>query len=1070
MSIRPPDQLASEIGSHGFRPFSYTVEFSKASDPREFAEDDNYSVRLVKLRSIEQGYGTGPFTAQFTCQDKDFIKTTTTGTTASSELDKPAHGDLIQIWIESGDSRILQFKGAIESVHEDRSHNGISYSCAATSLVHWLDDPKVTLNFNLHYDPLHSTPRFDLQGEVMDDILVTSKKLTVREIVDAILDYPDAWGHVGYFSKQNIDWQGLDNHPDCGNFIPNDIVLSGTPKGQAVLQVLQRAGNYSFVYDPAADRIVIVDLNLRYDRLGPQWPIRFASTFSSTGTPYAHEVDVIRDETEWSSRETANVCRVISGPISWYTGHWIIPNRIGTTESPLEDNTVTDRSDTAQSQIQRATNFESCYYRFSTPSNLQEDRRDEGHRKLWVGGALFPDWNVHEDFLPAIYEVQNVELPPSWFDNDNTITTGDPPVPTVGGVLPATKQDFIKKYKGQVEFRSRSRGDMILSGDRHMGQLGHLVRYQMWFVSGTCPACDGTGAVDRVYSGAHNEPQIQWVTLDNGRKVPKVTNYIFDPIRFGSRIPGTTTLYDHGALTPFVPSVAQPYPIPHKNLCPYCRGVGLKPEWKIRHLRQEPLVETRAPKASPDDVPIAEGKEINLDTLPSTAETWREAQNRISLQLDPVVAQEVIASTRRIPLPEDKNKPYSLIPKLADPQGGSIERENVYRFEHPLKYEQLRKALADVSFLNLPSNHPDALIAPAHWDATVPFTAVKIATTKFKIDYSMGQVIFDQPVFIPCTKWFNDFYVVNKDKVLVSQSGLLKTRSLGRGHRTEDAFDKPTGYWRPARVWLQGFYHRFDYYDHLPSSSVRRIVAQSPEGHEELYDIRAAIIDGRYALEVRKVRPDDHDDNIELAIGNRVKPVELIDQSAKIEVYPDDFFKDPTPPRADLTDEEYEHYKTTEANCAFPRGKVLQWLPASPEERKLAGEGLVDSDYFGSMVRPRLYSWRLRDDRSRLLGKAIRTLEAQNNLHVTGSLTVVGMQMQVSNGLGWVDYPDRGRASIRRITYRFDKSMTVTLELSREQARFGELPIADEMRISDMEATVVKLVRRTTNETGGKHA
>jgi hypothetical protein len=121
----------------------------------------------------------------------------------------------------------------------------------------------------------------------------------------------------------------------------------------------------------------------------------------------------------------------------------------------------------------------------------------------------------------------------------------------------------------------------------------------------------------------------------------------------------------------------------------------------------------------------------------------------------------------------------------------------------------------------------------------------------------------------------------------------------------------------------------------------------------------------------------------------------------------------------------------------------------------------------------------MRDDRPRLLQLGIKKLEAANNLHVSGSMTLVGMANPLTSGLGWVDYPDRARAAVKRLTYDFTRGYKAVLELTRERARMGELPPDDETLQNQILKDLTEMKRIVYNPDGsvnprltaqGKHA
>ena len=1096
-TLRTSSQLA---GVTGFCPFAYTVEFSTSNDPTQFASDsaDAYE-RVVDLVNISTGYGVNDgYVAMFNMWDPTTTETTGTGDTVDGMLQPPQNGDIIRIWINNGTQSLIVFKGTITSVRDKYVDGGKTYSCSAVSFVKRLNDYHVTLMFNFQNNPFNPSPQFD-----NNEFLVNNRKKNVVEIVTAILLFQDAWNSTPFFTTASINWNGLDTDPRCGLYVPGQQTLENEPKGDAIRKVLQEAGNFEFIYDPATDKLVICEINLLCNKCGPLWPIRFPNenpdgTVKAAGvTTYAYETDVKTDETTWQSLEIANVCRIVSNRlISWYTGHYFVPNCVPQvrtqTNSQGQLSIVTDGNGVAQlvpnserrnakqvvkdspdMQMARATNFEGCYYRFDTPGNIGADRRK--WQTYVTGIALFPNWNVHESFLPAIYEIRDVALPQEWFDqNGNTLAqtpdAGNPPthyaVPTFGGVLPPTRAEFETSYKRFCEWRNISNGDAVNRGEAHLGRLYHLRGYQAWETdrTGPCPACQGSGAVAAVYSGAANEPNITWV--QGGERVyPVVTNYIFNPAHFATIDPNTIdpttqigTMYPPGGLTPFAWGT---FPLPYKNLCPYCRGVGLKPLYPIRNILPA-LYEGRNDKAMIGDAPIYEGDVLDLDTVETQPETWTESVKRIVQQFPPHLCKEA-----SLDMPDGSNlqmRPwqYSNYPVEAIPAGN-----DPIDFDHPLNFSGMRKYLAD--YLNLPAGQ--GLLVDPSWRAIVSYTTITCGSdVKHQIDQELGQVIFEEPVFISCRKQHGElkFTTTGPVKVFVGQNGLLDDTQVCNGTYDDLAHHSiPLGFWRPSRVWIQCLYEKPRHYDTMASSVTQQIITPTPDGTMGVYGARAMIVDGKYCLEVGKVNPTNANGQVELGSANRIIQTVVTDPDAVIEIYPDDFYANPVPPLPDMSNADLKTYKTGPGNYTFPQGVILAWHQHSPGEKMVEAEGMTGddtlNDFVNSTIRPRMYQWSFRDDRSRMLGKAIRQLELQNNILVNGALQVVNIVQSFATGLGYVNYPNRGLATVKRVTYEFREGFTASLELTREEARFGKPVMSEKDKmnlISGQMAVVGSLVTK----------
>jgi hypothetical protein len=151
------------------------------------------------------------------------------------------------------------------------------------------------------------------------------------------------------------------------------------------------------------------------------------------------------------------------------------------------------------------------------------------------------------------------------------------------------------------------------------------------------------------------------------------------------------------------------------------------------------------------------------------------------------------------------------------------------------------------------------------------------------------------------------------------------------------------------------------------------------------------------------------------------------------------------PTIVDATPAALETYKTSVKHLDFPRGRILKYERTTPGEQQLENDGYVARDYANSLMRPKMFSFRLRDDRSRLLARLVRILEGSNNILVSGTVKLRGVSHTIDHGLGFVDKPGKGKAGIKRIQYTFSQAgMTAEVELTREEARTGETIPKDE--------------------------
>lgn len=1085
-------QVLEELIGHGIRPSGYRIEFALAADATQFVnpQDPNtkWQERLAVVQTISLGYGADGSTAQFYVWDPKAIDTESIDN-PEAWLVQPKNGDAIRIWINDGTGEKLAFKGTVRSVHDRKTSTGVIWTCEAVSEVSRLNETNFTGSFNFRNDPVRPQPVFNSDGTVH------AITYTVKQIIEMILSFPDPWNSPAYFKVTSIDWNGLDTLDRCGKFKPANLSYDNQGKGRCIEDVLARAGNFTYLYDPVADKLKIVELNRQCNACGTKWAINFASTDNATAeatAAYASKYHVEEDSTEWTTRQTCNTVRIVAGKIRFYSGQFIIPETVtgavvGSSYN-LGYHTIDDVHDTAELQKKRARNPDGAKYRFVMPGNfgVTDPRKIKQH---FVGLPLFPDWNIFEDWFPAICEIDEV-LPP------------DPALP---GFDP-------NKYKGKVEYQPHCLGDHLAGGNKILGYHDHLHTYQAWAIKGVCPACKGWGLVKKVFDNTDNEPNLELVAKGpkgQERYMLEVKNYLFKPSDFGNPTADISMLepfYDEDG-TPVDTSLAGGYPLPWKNTCPACRGVGYQPAYKIRNIEQE-LYRGRTPKTLlPADATTIPA---DPDQTQAGPEKWEDANNRLSLELGPLVqVEEAIMGKHWLPYFQHKDKPYTT-PKNTDrsdisgaPEGletvhdGSNGQpdERKYQFPHPLKYVNNHKALIGTPGVTVFS--PDAAangrrdkIVPWEWTCMVPFTTIQPQSSiPYDIDYSTGRIIFRQPMFIACRKPYAEIQRTIKNVIRVDSTGLLRTMAPGRGYFTADETGMPTGYWRPARVWMQFTYVRDRFYhqglknpfsgESIPTTTLS---FTSPDGVEGKYQARAMIIDGCYCLEARKVTPENNTNNIEMSADNRPIQRCYTENESRIEVTESDFWKLTVPPTGEMALKKWDKARI-DAKYDFIMGKAQTWQGTTPGEQMIDSMGWSAADYFGSTMRLKPHSWHLRDDRPRLLGLAVRRLDTDNDIQVSGSLSLVGLFHDTAGGLGWVDYPDKGKVVVKKITYNFSNGSMAEIELSREETRIGELPPDDKDRMHNIEQQVTDLRRsmelqrslearnntgRTERQTGGQ--
>ena len=1136
MSLTTPQTLANVPNGSGIRPFGYTVEFADEPQMSDFANgaslNYNWSRREVSLESVEVGHGADPYKAVFHMWDPDSVDAPEIiGNDRNTRMAKPVNGEVVLVTLYDTNTSLsgqVIFKGSIRSVHEEETESGIMWVVTAESEVGRLNDTQVTFKSNQRADPVHPNPVFTSTGEV-----VIARMRTLKELFEDIISFQNAWGFPEYFTSTDVDWQGLDTSARCGLFIPSDIEYGDMPKGRAIEDLLQRAGNYTFVYVPlrnGRDKIIIVEHNLSCNRCGDKWDITFPDTDKNVveyETPYAYAYQIKQDSTEWSSEQSANVVRLTSGYIRFYSGHFIVPEVTDDLAVQIfEDGTPYN---TTSEQMNRAINQDGCYYRFSTPNaargSLVAD--DRTRHQYFVGMSLFPDWDPHVDYQPLLIQMGTADL---------NIGTAYPKIHGVQGTDGS-------EWRGAVEFAPSLLGDRIFQGEHSSNNRHNQRVYQAWHYdeATVCPACNGTGNVQAVYTGAANEPAYQLVAasttgvrtcdLSNSAALtaftPKAnelvylqcTNYIFNPNNFGNYDPVTKVQYPPTGLKPFDPSDASDpvvkltggYPLPWKNLCPYCRGVGRQPMFKIRNISADLF--TGRNNQQPDQTSGNYSVPVDPDATATGPETWDQTQSRLTVHQGPQIQYEEYIH-EKLPVYIDRNRDFGIIQK--NTTAGLATNKNFTEYPgvpHPLQFDTMLKILPQQCSDATGNKDPQVQIVPPSWTVDRYHTTITMGSDA-EVDAAMGQVIFKRSIGIPCGRLYQSF---RKNPFnlhyMIGEYGTLQPDAAPR--LWADQHSMPMAYFRPARVWMACYYTRDNWYHNLLTDSQGNtidpvdVTYTNDDGETADYLVRCIVLDGRFAMEITKKNADMLQDGtpVEFTTGNRLISYSTSDFNLNIDMFYKDLDTYLVPSSPDLsqegiyyeklgfdsqtiqtyetqfsqwqtqcstllpeqnkpaaptfpgTEDEIEQGIAANRKAFFPYGKLLMYGMSSPGEVQAEMDGYTNLSFALNFERYKVYKWKMRDQRPRMLQLGIKKLEIANDIKVSGDLVLVGVWFDISKGLGYVVYPEQGNATVMRITYNFSGGFETTIVLSREHARLGELPPkADELQ-DDVSRQISKLER-----------
>jgi hypothetical protein len=1051
MAVRP----SYSIDHSGIRPFEVWLQLAEATAVDFEPDQLTVSGQLIAdVNSASLGYGVSTPSAQFIVwAEQGLVAPDDLQAPSSAQFWTPQINDRVRIWVAAQDAtgglgpRRVIFQGTIETLFESRDREGLRYTCTATSDSQQLDERFVTLAAN---NGAAGSVQINPQMSV-GEMQVTGRPQTISQLIRGILEFPDAWGSPEPFSYSQVEWNGLENSGRCGNYVPFNVNFQNTPKGQAIEQLLSLAGNFRLLYVPSSispdlATLVVVEQSLDCENCGNQWDIRFAG---ADGQSYAHETDVDDDKTQWSIGNAANVVRILSSPVRFYTGDHMVPDRVDIhyPDEDIDRHTQAIENDTVVAQAKRAINQDNAYYRFTDNYRIVPDTRRL--RRYAVGIRLYPKWNIFEDWHPVSARVE-------------------------GAILTSTGW----RATDRIEFLGVTNGYNISGGAVAPEHFDHLRTWQAWYSDRECVGCNGTGWVASLYANDENEPLFVEVGPQEQRSLV-VKNYRFKPERFGED--ATAIGYDPG-VGPWVQTLGGEFPVPWKNTCPVCRGTGGQPIYPIRDI-QSILVQGQGlqevdPKTS-DGTSVYQD-EIPLDTehtamLPETIE---QAMTRVSVEQGPMIQMEAGITGGNIWLPAsfpNRNAPYNDRYALPDDPSTSPglrqfnDDHGVYEFTHPLVYTRPDGRLRLIDALPVDASAPEAKIVPDNWTIHAPLTRiVPGATTEHTIDNRSGEVVFSVPVFIPAehynklpvTDTTTGRYRLGKNRLLQTQTG----DSVG-------PHGEVLGFWRPPAVWLQAFYLRRGYSRRFTSPALslpRTVKATTPDGSGTAeYLVHAMMVDGKLAIDVAKANPDSFGTNPGELSNVRARYRVISDDNAVIETHQADLEAAPIPLPNNvnlnaISDAEVEEYKRTVLHLNHPRARMLHFTMFKEHEQTINGVHDPDENEAG-VLRPRMFSWRLRDDRRDMILRAIQELETANNLSVRGSLRIYGIDYDQSLGLGWVDSPGRGRATVVRATYSFAGNATVALELSREEMRYGRMNPDDKTIARDMQRRVQDMWHHMNN-------
>ncbi|MGQ4893432.1 MAG: hypothetical protein ACP6IQ_02265 [Candidatus Njordarchaeia archaeon] len=858
------------------------------------------------------------------------------------------------------ENKITVFKGFVRDVSHQKNESGSLYAITCVDNKAHLENEVIYKTYNEIF-VVTARPTFDSTNN-----LYTPKKMTVKEIVEDIIETASHQiledKNIIHFTKNDLDWSLVGK--ELTDFIPETLKFENVTILQAIYRTISSAGTYRIIYDAERDKIIFSKVSLNADKAGDKRIFFYAeadknspnkdyvNAYNNSGTI----VDVVSDNSVRRTQDLANYYRMYGAKVEWYSGHYYI------------DEDHNDYNFTINNKVEyylSNKNWDGYKYYFPETCLGSEEKR----RYVIVGIPLYPQWNPlegYEAYKEAL--TKNVILAPKgqeFDDSDHKWT-----------------KYLISDYENQEEVNGITVLDRQIPLTPEIGQnfssddinvaLGFT--YEAWFpYPGKCKHCDGTGAVENATVWGDN-------------------------YEFGNT-------HNKSGLTPFnyaynSKGIPTRHPLPWKNTCPACRGVGREPWFKITNILGA-LVDLPPDKIRVED--LAEQTMTNW--------TWNQMIKDLTYNFPPQVKIE-----------------YNYLTKDGVSFDGTSSGDLP---KHPLA--GLKSKVGD----------PITIIPEDEKIKQLFYTQIGPATD-YVIDYIRGNVIFKSRHFIGCRKLMKTLYLFhgyNRDAARDEVATMMYKDYHGSGkHVTvynEDyipPYQYPT-YWRPARAWITCYFYRERFYDTNIGGPLTFKTDVSGEG-KQTYIAKPAIIDGRICYEVKEKHPEkDTEFDARIAIKGQIV------NEYRLQVYPEDIGKNPVPKYSEegWQDSKTSYIDNKAHNYAFPSASthVMEALRDSEiKGTKYDGKNIHRSDRF-----PKKISWVHRDYRRKLLEHAVRELEKRNNIQITGNMVLRGQIFDLRKGMGYVEFDDGLRITkscIVKITYSLKDDFLTTIELTTEEMRLGE--------------------------------
>ncbi|MCK9279265.1 MAG: hypothetical protein M0P71_01365 [Melioribacteraceae bacterium] len=944
----------------------------------------------------------------------------------------PAIGDEIAIFItsvkdgdvviEDSDYHIL-FKGYIidMSIHKGKEGIQLVYNC--NDMKGRLSEHIIKKNYNEVY--LASTfPNYSEKNVQANLKPYLSEKWTVEKIIEDILETSKNsesglitnTQHVTYFDFEDFDFNGLNELKD---FIPNSLRFDNDTILEAIYKTISSAGSYRMIYDHYRDKIVFTRISINALYSGNE---RILSYASNGMIDYAEDgvINVISDNTVKKTSNLANIFRMYSSPIEWYSGHFYIKNGYTLYNFTRNDNSkyyLPDR------------NWDGYPY-FKGLYTIDKDIMTNVSEDIYqiVGCPLYPAWNPQTGYEPYKYEIKKTKA--VTFDKYGHVSTlEDYTIANEDKIDGKTyeNQGFTVNDKMFTTSRSFTSAVSQNDFDRVSG-----FTYEAWIpYHASCRFCGGSGAV---------EPNIVKTEDVFGKTISDKGELL--------EISGTLTPFNYDfyassgdRIIPDGTMIPRKHPSPWINTCPVCRGVGMEPWFKITNILNS-LVDV-----GPNEVKL---KEVTVSS--ESDRTWSEVANDTAYSYGPKIQ---IETNTNYPAIKRTTETYSQMPY------------------HPLYNTK-----------SLTGNKKDIFTGANNLKIDTLFHTQITINNACSIDTKRGNVIFKDRVFVACRKPIknikitptNDYkeYYMEKDKN-DSNSTLYREQGTIGGIEL-----KSTSFWRPSKAWINCYFYRDKFYSSLSSTKdeiTRKVELDGPEEYGRYYAF-SKIEDNRYVLDVTS----SYAEAGEFSGRPIIKGMSF--DSARWQIHPWDMKKwvVPTSSGYDLVvPNSYsdDHWgikglftKLKAANYYFSEGTVhiIEGIRKNEKDAIDAAAGnttttvnkVLRSDTYGKTPR-----WIHKDDRIKLMDRAVMELERRNDIQINGTISIRGTIFDYENGFGYVSFPDNTKACIVKIEYNFSNSYTIELEVGTESFRIGDKKEEDKDYERLIATKINELYKRSDNIQGG---